>query len=68
MLLDMVRNHEGEWSQEKLIAEFSIRQGYTRQRVREYLYELSDAGKIQIGELGVYLVEQDKKEEVKAEK
>lgn len=57
-LLAMIRKHEGEWTVEKLISEFSIRYGYTRKKVDEYLGELIIAGLVTVGENSAYIKEQ----------
>lgn len=57
-LLEMVKRHEGEWTAEKLITEFTFRHGYTRKTAEGYLGELVIAGLVDIRENSVYLKEQ----------
>lgn len=61
VLLDLIRRHEGEWTREKLIAEFSFRYGYTQKKTEEYLSALVDAGKVRLGEVSVYTYESEEK-------
>lgn len=56
-LLEMIRKHEAEWTEEKIIAEFSFRHGYTKKTTKGYLEELLVMGRVCRGDNSVYLVE-----------
>lgn len=53
-LLEMVRQHEGDWKVEKLISEFSLRHGYKRKTVEGYVGDLVIAGQLIIAGDHVY--------------
>ena len=56
-LLDMIGKHEGEWREERLIAEFSLRYGYTKKTAESYLNDLLVAGRASRGEESIYVVD-----------
>jgi len=56
-LLILIKNHEGDWKANRVIAELAIDQGLRRKTVEEYVNELLIAQRIMRKEEMLYIVE-----------